>query len=222
MPSFHILAGPPGSAKTSVLPHLAGTCHTVAEPAQQVLAQQRRIDGQGTGDRDPALFVALMLDQAVCNHDAALSAPGPVVVDRGLADLLAYAAYWQLDTSPIDRAIQPVRTPRALPEAFGPFRKEAVYPLADSLAAHAEGFGDGAPACAFLNHTPDHLGSTMGRGSGILMDVHSVCFPGVDGSQHQSPRSGPNGQPIERSQLDLVRAAGIAPAADQPHHAAQV
>ena len=105
MPSFHVLSGPPGSGKTTVLPHLAGTCHTVADPARQVLAQQRRIDGQGTGDRDPALFVALMLDQAVCNPDAALSAPGPVVFDTGLAGLLAYAAYWQLDTSPIDRAI---------------------------------------------------------------------------------------------------------------------
>ena len=44
------------------------------------------------------------------------------------------------------RVIKPVRTRGTLPEAVGPLRKEAVYPLADSLAAHAEGFGDGAPA----------------------------------------------------------------------------
>lgn len=105
MPDFHILTGPPGSGKTTMLQHLAGPCHTVAEPARRVLAQQRRVDGQGTGDRDPALFVALMLDQAIRDHDAALSEPGPVVCDRGLPDLLAYAAYWQLDTGPIDRAI---------------------------------------------------------------------------------------------------------------------
>ena len=105
MPNFHILTGPPGSGKTTMLQLLAATCHTVAEPARQVLAQQRREDGQGTGDRDPALFVALMLDQAIRDHDAALSAPGPVVFDRGLADLLAYAAYWQLDTGLIDRAL---------------------------------------------------------------------------------------------------------------------
>jgi predicted ATPase len=64
MPDFHILTGPPGRC------------------------WQRRVDGQGAGDRDPALFVALMLDQAIRDHDAALSAPGPVVFDRGLADLL--------------------------------------------------------------------------------------------------------------------------------------
>lgn len=105
MPDFHILTGPPGSGKTTVLQHLAGPCLTVAESARRVLAQQRRVDGQGTGDRDPALFVALMLEQAVRDHDAALSAPGPVIFDRGLPDLLAYAAYWQLDTAPMDRAI---------------------------------------------------------------------------------------------------------------------
>ncbi|WP_373005624.1 AAA family ATPase [Hyphomonas sp.] len=88
MPDFHILTGPPGSGKTTVLQLLAGTGHTVAEPARQVQAAQRRVDEQGTGDRDPALFVALMLDQAVRDHDAALSAPGPVVFDRGLANLM--------------------------------------------------------------------------------------------------------------------------------------
>ena len=99
------------------------------------------------------------------------------------------------------RAMQSVRTRRAPPKAFGAFCKEAVYPLSDGLAAHAEGFGDGAPACAFLNHTPDHLGSTMRRCSGILMNVNSVSFPGAEVSQPQSPRSVSSGQPIERSQL---------------------
>lgn len=70
-----------------------------------MLAQQRCVDELGRGDRDPALFVALMLEQAVRDHDAAQSMPGPVILDPGLPDLLAYAAYWQLDTPPIDRAI---------------------------------------------------------------------------------------------------------------------
>ncbi|WP_340693861.1 AAA family ATPase [Hyphomonas sp.] len=141
MPDFHILTGPPGSGKTTMLQHLAGTCHTVAEPARRVLAQQRRVDGQGTGDRDPALFVHLMLEQAVRAHDAALSAPGPVVFDRGLADLLAYAAYWQLDTGAIDRAIA-VRGRARNVFWFPPW--QAIYASDDERTldfAGAEAFG---------------------------------------------------------------------------------
>ena len=99
------------------------------------------------------------------------------------------------------RAMQPVRTRGTLPEAVGALSKEAVHPLADRLATDAEGLGDAASAFSFLDHAPDNLGSTMRCGAGILVDVHSVSFPGIEVSQPQSPRSGPNGQPIERSHL---------------------
>ena len=105
MSAFHILTGPPGSGKSTVLQLLSEASDTVEEPARRVLAQQRRLEGQGTGDRNPALFVQLMLEEAIRDHDSALSLPGPVIFDRGLADLLAYGAYWQLDTGSIDRAI---------------------------------------------------------------------------------------------------------------------
>tara|TARA_R110001599_G_scaffold18744_5_gene72556 strand:+ start:13587 stop:14117 length:531 start_codon:yes stop_codon:yes gene_type:complete len=103
---IHILTGPPGSGKSTIVDLLANTCSTIPEPARRVLAQQRRIGGQGTGEQNPALFVDLMLEQSL--HDLAQvpALSGPVISDRGLPDLLAYAAYWNLGTSRIERALE--------------------------------------------------------------------------------------------------------------------
>jgi hypothetical protein len=93
------------------------------------------------------------------------------------------------------------REERALRRSGPSARKRSTH-LLTVLQHTPKALATAAPACAFLNHTPDHLGSTMGRGSGILMNVHSAPFPEVDISQHQSPRSGPNGQPFERPRLE--------------------
>jgi hypothetical protein len=55
------------------------------------------------------------------------------------------------------------------------------------------------------NH-PDHALSTERRKAGILVDVHSAPLPRiVEVSQPQLPRTEPDGQPIESSQLDRDR-----------------
>jgi len=99
---FHILAGPPGAGKTTVLQLLSETVQVVPEPARRVLAEQRAIGGQGTGDADQALFVQLMLEMAQADHAAA---SGLTLFDRGLPDLLAFCTHYGLPKRPIQTAI---------------------------------------------------------------------------------------------------------------------
>lgn len=101
--SLHILAGPPGAGKTTVLRALSKRVDVVAEPARRVLAQQRATGGVGTGDGDRALFVRLMLEMAQRDH---LKAPAQAVFDRGLPDLLAFCAHYALPALAVRRAIK--------------------------------------------------------------------------------------------------------------------
>jgi len=114
MPDIHILTGPPGSGKSGVLEQFAPHSRIVAEPARTVLAAQRASGGRGTGDQDPALFVALMLEQALRDQQALRGASGPVICDRSLPDLLAYTAYWQLPDGAIRTAIAAMPSPQTV------------------------------------------------------------------------------------------------------------
>jgi predicted ATPase len=97
-----------------VLGLLAPHSRIVAEPARTVLAAQRQTGGRGTGDQDPALFVSLMLQQASRDLHALRGAMGPVLCDRGLPDLLAYAAYWKLPDGAIREAIAAMPPPQTV------------------------------------------------------------------------------------------------------------
>lgn len=107
---YYVLAGPPGAGKTSLLDRLSGDVTTVPEFARRVLAQARASGSRATGDQDPALFVNHMLDMACADHDAAA---GLTVFDRGLPDLLAYCAYYDLPDTEIRAEIarRPYRAP---------------------------------------------------------------------------------------------------------------
>ena len=95
-----LISGAPGAGKSTCLDLLAGRFACVAEPARRVLAAERRSGGTGTGEQDAARFVALMLEQALADLRAAPE--GQVVLhDRGLPDLLAYAAYYGLPQAEI-------------------------------------------------------------------------------------------------------------------------
>ena len=76
------------------------------------------------------------------------------------------------------------------------------------LTVHAEGRRHGLRRLAPFQHSPRHLGSTVRRRTGIPMQVHPVPR-GPEASQLQLSRSGPDGQPIESSQLDDAFEDGV-------------
>jgi len=95
-----ILTGAPGSGKSTILDALGGNIRVMGEPAREVLAEQRAIDGDGTHDRDRSLFVALLLQRSIDKHEAAQHEERPVMFDRGIPDCIAYAALMDVDPTP--------------------------------------------------------------------------------------------------------------------------
>jgi predicted ATPase len=71
----------------------------VAEPAREVIAEQRAIGGDGVYDKNPRLFFNLMLSRAVADFRRMRGAPGQVFFDRGIPDLIGYAELFGLEAS---------------------------------------------------------------------------------------------------------------------------
>ncbi|KCZ57532.1 AAA family ATPase [Hyphomonas chukchiensis] len=155
MSSIHIFTGPPGSGKSSVLAELAPHFRTVAEPARTVLAHQRATGGRGTGDQDQALFVSLMLQQCLRDQQRLGDVPGPVLCDRGLPDLLAYAAYWSLPDGAIRDAIAAMPRPQTV-FWFPPW--QAIYA---QDAERTLDFGGSAAFGALVREAYESLGFSL-------------------------------------------------------------
>jgi predicted ATPase len=95
-----ILTGAPGSGKSTILDGLGGNIRVMGEPAREVLAEQRAIDGDGTHDRNRSLFVALLLQRSIDKYEAAHDEDRPVVFDRGIPDCITYATLMDVDPTP--------------------------------------------------------------------------------------------------------------------------
>lgn len=104
-----VLTGAPGSGKTSILDALRGDVRCVDEPARRILAEQRAIDGQGTTDRDPSMFVQLVLERAIEDHEQGGRSGDPVLFDRGIPDCVAYAKLLDVDPGPALEATERLR-----------------------------------------------------------------------------------------------------------------
>jgi predicted ATPase len=98
--NLFILTGSPGTGKTAILAELASGFRCVAEPAREILAEQRSTGGAGTPDRDPSLFMDLLLRRSIDKYEAARRLGEPAVFDRGIPDCIAYAARLGLDPMP--------------------------------------------------------------------------------------------------------------------------
>lgn len=58
MKSLLVITGPPGSGKTPIVRELVESGFTgVAEPAREVIADQRAVGGDGVYDKNPRLFL---------------------------------------------------------------------------------------------------------------------------------------------------------------------
>jgi predicted ATPase len=92
-----VLTGAPGSGKSTILRVLRekGYC-CINEPAREIIAEQRAIRGSGVSDKNPALFIELMLSRAILRYHEIRSVAEPVFFDRGVADNIAYAMLYNL------------------------------------------------------------------------------------------------------------------------------
>jgi len=97
---LYVLTGAPGSGKTAILDNVGPDIRRVAEPAREILEEQRSVGGAGTPDRDPSLFVDLLLQRSIDIHEAAKRWEGSVLFDRGVPDCIAYATLVGTDPTP--------------------------------------------------------------------------------------------------------------------------
>lgn len=143
MPQNHLITGPPGAGKTGLIAELrARGFGCVDEPARRVLAAQRKVDGQGVPDRDPALFTELMLSAAVEDFDSRRDGAAPVFFDRGVPDIIAYARLFGVDDGEALRASKRYRYRR---EVFFAPPWSAIYCQDDERKmtfGEARAFGD--------------------------------------------------------------------------------
>lgn len=109
------MTGAPGSGKTALLDRLGPEIRVVAEPAREILAEQRAAGGSGVPERDPSLFMELLLQRSIDKYREAERHDGPVVFDRGIPDCIAYAEHFRLDPTP---SLEAAERFRARPEVL--------------------------------------------------------------------------------------------------------
>jgi predicted ATPase len=107
---FFILSGAPGSGKTTLLQHLQTLgFQGIAEPAREILFEQRSIEGDGVSGKDTRLFVNLMLSRMIGEYRSLETSAEPIFFDRGIPDAMAYASLAGLDYPQGERAARKYR-----------------------------------------------------------------------------------------------------------------
>jgi predicted ATPase len=102
---YFILTGAFGSGKSTLLEclQLRGI-RGIVEPARPILAEQRSIQGNGLPEKDPRLFVELMLSRMLDAYRPSDTSLEPILFDRGIPDILGYAALFGLDVPHCENA----------------------------------------------------------------------------------------------------------------------
>lgn len=98
--NYFVLTGAMGAGKSAVIDALRSMdFRCIAEPARIILKEQRRLNGKGVPEKDPALFNMLMMEKMLSDYEGNLNAAEPVIFDRGVPDLIAYAELLGTDKS---------------------------------------------------------------------------------------------------------------------------
>lgn len=88
-----------GAGKSTILKELRKTgLICIDEPARQILAEQRAIEGSSVPDQDPKLFTDLLLSRSIYQFKQMENRHGPVIYDRGIPDDICYAGLFDLDS----------------------------------------------------------------------------------------------------------------------------
>ena len=88
---LHVVTGGPGAGKTSLIEALArkGIAHS-PEAGRAIIRDQMRIGGPALPWADRTAYAEQMLGWEMRAHQAASALPGPVLMDRGLPDVIGY------------------------------------------------------------------------------------------------------------------------------------
>jgi len=87
-----VLTGAMGAGKSTVLGEISKMgIECVAEPARQILKEQRSIGGNGVPERDPGIFSELMLSRSIHQYIEREKTERVIILDRGIPDMLGYA-----------------------------------------------------------------------------------------------------------------------------------
>lgn len=98
--NYYILTGAMGGGKSTILQELSKLGYKcIAEPARQILKEQRAAGKDGTPDKNPALFSELMLEKMISDYESNLGDSNIIIFDRGIADVVAYAELLKTDKS---------------------------------------------------------------------------------------------------------------------------
>ncbi len=88
---LHVITGGPGSGKTSLIEALAGEgIRHMPEAGRSIIQDQVDIGGTALPWDDREAFAALMLAWEMRSYREAMNAPGPILFDRGIPDVIGY------------------------------------------------------------------------------------------------------------------------------------
>jgi len=88
---LHVITGGPGSGKTSLIDALAAEgFHHMPEAGRAIIQDQVEIGGTALPWEDREAFATLMLAWEMRSYREALGAPGPIIFDRGIPDVIGY------------------------------------------------------------------------------------------------------------------------------------
>ncbi len=108
--NYFILTGAMGAGKSTILKELKKLdLICIDEPARQILAEQRSINGNGVPDQNPGLFTELLLSRSIYQFKQLTDQQNPVIFDRGIPDNICYAMFFDLDLNAYINAAEQYR-----------------------------------------------------------------------------------------------------------------